>query len=200
MRAGAVIACGGCRTPVERAGDPPTPCACIPRRDCAGGRRDGRSGSERRSRRGARGPRSLPMGSCVPSSVCVATLPSASTTWAGAPRAWPRGTARRRRAPRPRDSGFRGPAHDGVADVHLVARQLDLARLQHLREELSRAADERKPCASSSAPGPSPMTTNSARGFPEPNTTVERPSQSLHLRQPWTAFSWAASASAGSSR
>src|SRR4029450_3243300 len=44
------------------------------------------------------------------------------------------------------------------------------------------------------------MTTNSARGFPEPNTTVERASQSLHLRQPCAAFSWAASASAGPRR
>src|SRR5262249_25285447 len=37
-----------------------------------------------------------------------------------------------------------GPAHDGVADVDLVARQLHLARFEHLREELSGAADERK--------------------------------------------------------
>src|SRR4029453_6383777 len=38
-----------------------------------------------------------------------------------------------------------GAAHDGVADVDLVARQLHLARFEHLREELSGAADERKP-------------------------------------------------------
>src|SRR5262245_21781724 len=37
------------------------------------------------------------------------------------------------------------PAHDGVADVDLVARQLHFACLEHLREELARAPDERKP-------------------------------------------------------
>jgi hypothetical protein len=39
----------------------------------------------------------------------------------------------------------RRPAHDRVADVDLVAGELDLARLEHLGEELSGPADERKP-------------------------------------------------------
>ena len=39
----------------------------------------------------------------------------------------------------------RRPTHDGVADVDLVAGQLDLPRLEHLREELAGPPDERKP-------------------------------------------------------
>src|SRR2546427_163631 len=34
------------------------------------------------------------------------------------------------------------PTHDGVANVNFVARQLDLSRLEHFRQELSRPPDE----------------------------------------------------------
>src|SRR5713101_651722 len=34
------------------------------------------------------------------------------------------------------------PTHDGVANVDFVARQLDLSRLEHFRQELSRPPDE----------------------------------------------------------
>ena len=59
----------------------------------------------------------------------------------------------------------RRPALHDVGDVDVFAREAH--RLDDLREQLPRAADEGSPCTSSSAPGPSPTNISVASGLPD---------------------------------
>src|SRR5690348_8040456 len=78
---------------------------------------------------------------------------------------------------------FRRTALHHVADVNVFT--LEAHRFDHLREQFSRAADERQSLNIFIAPRPFADETSSARGLPLPKTIVLR---CLHKRQRWQSL------------
>ena len=119
--------------------------------------------------------------SLVPSSALAAVDPSAQIAFGRMTDSW-----RNRNSPQISISSgsgvrFSGGRHFTTLQMYTSAaleRNAFFLRraLDHLREQLSGAADERNPCSSSSAPGPSPTNTSFASLLPEPKTILLRPS------------------------
>src|SRR3989442_348913 len=135
-------------------------------------------------------PRSLPIASFVRSSACVATLPSERITLG-----WITLSLSARNGAQAASSSASGLRLPGGRHKTALVIKASVSRERFTDASIFVSSCPARPtngspCASSSAPGPSPITTNPAVGLPEPKTTLVRPSHSLPFRQFRSACSW----------